>query len=143
MRSVHFITRICVVALVVVCIAAQDKCYYLSLSTAALYDAATNGKRVGGCYISRNTGSGFCDLYVIAATTGNQGHKGWPRSTNDLGTGCVKAPDFPKSQSYCFFESNDYSQWPITERTSFCTDKGVTNAVAQLRHAIRNNQCNL
>lgn len=120
-------------------LACSDKASCLALSKSELYRAATAGRRVGKCYISRNTGSGYCDLYVKSATVGEDGDKGWPKNSAWRGTGCVKAPDFPKRRSTCFYSSG----YGFSKETwsPFCTQYGVDNAVAQLRHAIQNDQC--
>ena len=124
------------------CTVTKNAAYYLSLSVHQLYYAATGGRRVGGCYItvSPPPSRSYCDLYVISATVGSRGYRGWPRTTSNLGTGCVKAPDFPKRRSYCFYHSRQYSL-SATDRASFCTNNGKSNAVAQLKHAIRRGQC--
>ena len=122
------------------CTVTKNSAYYLSLPVDDLYHSATGGRRVGGCYIQVSPNGGYCDLYVKSATVGNHGHRGWPRSTSNVGTGCVKAPDFPKRRSHCFFSSSQYSL-SATDRASFCTNNGKSNAVAQLKHAIRHGQC--
>lgn len=68
------------------------------------------------------------------------GHDGWPLNTDNMGTGCVKAPDLPKGQSICFYARSEYSL-TSGERAAFCTESGLTNAVAQLRHAVENGRC--
>jgi hypothetical protein len=117
-----------------------QKGYYLALSDDALWAVSTAGNNVNGCYIGFGTPTTFCDLYVISATVGNNSHRGWPRNTSGMGTGCVKAPDFPKKMSGCFFQNAEYAL-STAERESFCTESGKANALAQLRHAISNDQC--
>ena len=113
---------------------------YLALSDDALWTASTAGKNVGNCHIGFGSQRSFCDLYVSSATVGNNGNRGWPRNSNGLGTGCVKAPDFPKKMSGCFFQNAEYAL-STAERESFCTESGKANALAQLRHAISTDQC--
>lgn len=98
----------------------------------------------GGCYISINKGGGFCDLYVISATVGASGYRGWPRSYDNRGTGCVKAPDFPKRRNICWYTMWNYYNWPLSQRLKMCASSfGEENAAEQLRHAIVNDQCML
>lgn len=116
---------------------------YQDMAVDDLFAAATDGNRVGDCYIQQNgPGGGACDLYVKSAFPGAAADRGWPKTTGGRGTGCVRAPDFPKRVSTCYFDDPRY---PLTtaERSSFCTDSGKSNAVAQLKHAIRNNACKL
>lgn len=127
----------------ILALACQDASHYTSISPSDLYKAATNGNKVGGCYIQVNLGGGFCDMYVKTATVGNSGYRGWPRNTRNIGTGCVKAPDYPKKVSTCYYTSSEYRNWAMADRTSFCTPNGMQNAVAQLRHAVLNKQCAL
>lgn len=119
------------------------KALLLSLPIGALYPLG-RANFVGGCRIQRNAGAGFCDLYVKSATTGARGYIGWPRSTQDLGTGCVKAPNFPKRRGHCWYTGSDYNNWPMADRVKMCSSSdGKINAAEQLRHAILHDQCNL
>lgn len=123
------------------CTVTRNAAFFLSLSTNDLYSLATKGNRVGACYIAE-VSSGSCDLYVKSAVSGSNGDLGWPKTTGNQGTGCVRAPDYPKKVSSCFYSSSSYvlSQ---SERNSFCTNSGKSNAVAQLQHAIRSNACSI
>eukprot|EP00737_Agarophyton_chilense_P001943 gb/GEZJ01002197.1/.p1 GENE.gb/GEZJ01002197.1/~~gb/GEZJ01002197.1/.p1 ORF type:complete len:151 (-),score=8.53 gb/GEZJ01002197.1/:182-634(-) len=113
---------------------------YLSLGDDQLWAAAREGSRVGGCYIPSAGPPAFCDLYVKSAVRGSDGDFGWPKNRNNRGTGCVKAPELPRSRSHCFFNRRDYDL-PNSELSAFCTGNGKANALAQLRHALRNNAC--
>lgn len=123
------------------CTVTKNSKFYLSLSVDELYDQATKGNRVGECYIAEAK-SGFCDLYVKSAIQGASGDKGWPKTKSNRGTGCVKAPDYPKKIRRCFFLDSNYVLTE-EERSPFCTEMGKTNAVAQLKHAIRNKACGI
>lgn len=123
------------------CTVTKNSAFFLELSTDDLYEHATNRNRVGDCYISEAR-FGACDLYVKSAISGVNGDKGWPKTTDNSGTGCVKAPDYGKKVSTCFYSDNSYLLTQA-ERDSFCTEFGKENAVAQLRHAIRNNACSI
>lgn len=70
----------------------------------------------------------------------HDGHDGWPLTTDNLGTGCVRAPDLPKRVTTCAYEFPSYGLTPA-EHSALCTDSGKTNAVGQLRHAIQNDRC--
>lgn len=119
---------------------------YLSLSDDELYRLATNnliystGDRPCRISLSRYPSSAFCDLYVNSACPGRTGHYGWPRNNNDEGTGCVRALDFPRHMPICWYGHSNYDL-PVSDIASFCTNFGKKNAVAQLRHAIKNDQC--
>lgn len=120
----------------------QTKSFFLSLSPEALFAYGVKGA-VGGCRITLNTGSrAYADLYVKTATVGNRGYRGWPRNVNGLGTGAVKAPEFPRKRTYCWFQRSEY-RLPRSLRNAFCTNSGIRNAAAQLRYAVEKNQCNL
>ncbi|KAI0557941.1 hypothetical protein FGB62_249g05 [Gracilaria domingensis] len=82
------------------------------------------------------------DLYVKTATVGNRGYRGWPRNVNDLGTGAVMAPEFPRARTYCWFQRSEYDL-PQSLRDAFCTNSGVDNAAAQLKDAIEKDQCDI
>lgn len=88
----------------------------------------------------------FCDLYVKAYTTGpaSEGsYRGWPRTVlRGRGTGCVKAPDFPKRTGTCFYADPRY-RLTAREVSLLCTNSGKNNALAQLRHALCNGQCGI
>ena len=119
----------------------KNKAFYLSLSDSQLFAEGLSPKRIGKCYIVRAR-YGACDLYVKAALAGPRGDRGYPKTRSNLGTGCVRAPDYPKRVRICYYKDPAY---PLTaaERVSFCTDSGNVNAAAQLRHAIRNDKCAL
>lgn len=124
------------------CTVVKDSAFYLSLSVNQLYSEATKGRRVGDCYIAEAK-RGSCDLYVKSAIKGVNGDRGWPKTNNPrVGTGCVRAPDLPKGVRTCYYNDPRY-QLTALERKSFCTDTGKVNAVAQLKHAIRNKACKL
>lgn len=124
------------------CFGCKDSQQYMSLSNHALFEEASGGKKVGGCYIKRNE-NGPCDIYVMTATVGASGDQGWPRNIRNEGNGCVRAPDFPNGFSKCLYVSADFSNWPLDNRQKFCSDSGIDNAAEQLRHAILNNHCDI
>jgi hypothetical protein len=95
---------------------------------------ASGGKSVGGCRIVPGGPGTYCDFYVIA------GNLGYPQVTAGGGTGCVKAPDFPKHMNVCWYNDPGY---PLTaaERADFCTQSGKHNAVAQVCHALMHGAC--
>lgn len=118
------------------------KSFFLSLTPEALFAYGLKDA-VGGCKIGLNTGSSaYADLYVTSATVGARGYRGWPRNRRNLGTGAVKAPDFPRRRSFCWYQRSEYNL-PRSLRTAFCTRSGLHNAAAQLKDAIMKNQCNL
>eukprot|EP01025_Chloroclados_australasicus_P007288 TRINITY_DN1232_c0_g3_i1.p1 TRINITY_DN1232_c0_g3~~TRINITY_DN1232_c0_g3_i1.p1 ORF type:complete len:205 (-),score=3.79 TRINITY_DN1232_c0_g3_i1:591-1205(-) len=83
-----------------------------------------------------------CDFYVQSAIHGTGSYKGYPLTTAGTGTGCVKAPDYPKHVTTCWYDDADYGL-AINQITHvLCTEYGVPNAAAQLRHAIQNDACN-
>jgi len=140
---------ICVSAIVILAAAsittASNRNYYLSLSDNALWDQLTNGNKVGQCYIHVSPGRGACYLYAKSAISGGRGDYGWPKAWVDgqrRGTGCVKAPDLPKGVGTCYFSDPRYglSQGVIN---SFCSNNGKSNALNQIRHALRNDACGL
>ncbi|KAI0563112.1 hypothetical protein FGB62_46g18 [Gracilaria domingensis] len=131
-------------ALASVSVATQlTKSFFLSLSPGALFAYGLK-ELVGGCRITLHpTDSGaWGDLYVKTATVGNRGYRGWPRNVNDLGTGAVKAPEFPRARTYCWFQRSEYDL-PQSLRDAFCTNSGVANAAAQLKDAIEKDQCDI
>lgn len=124
----------------------HENCYkYLELDTHHLYNSLTGGRMVGKCRIQVSPKGGACYLYAKAAAQGADGDFGYPKANVNhklLGTGCVKAPDLPKHVNTCYYSDTRYglSQSTIA---SFCTSKGKDNAVAMIRHAIRNKKCGL
>ena len=141
-------SHIFVFALVVLTVNAVQACsiindYYLSLSNDKLWALVTGGSRIGKCFVQE--GGGFCDLYAKAAERGTDGDTGYPKAVVNggrVGTGCVKAPDFPKRRSTCYFTDPRYGL-PSDVVSSFCTEKGRDNAVALMRHALLNDKCGL
>lgn len=125
---------------------AHVRAHYLAMSDAQLLFEALHPNTLFGigshrCYIERGGAGSACDVYVKTATIGSHSHRGWPRTTGGLGTGCVKSPDFaPKRVSHCYYNDPQYAL-TNAERASFCTNSGLTNAVNQLRHAINDGQC--
>jgi hypothetical protein len=94
------------------------------------------GRPGGYCAIIDATESGgACDLYVKAARAAGGDDHGYPGP----GTGCACAPDFPKSAGCCLIADDG----PGYDPAKYCTPSGVTNAVAQLRLALLNNDCDL
>lgn len=99
----------------------------------ALYWRLTEGRTIGGCYIQSST-TGACTLYAKSAVEGATGDRGHPKSRDNLGTGCVG------TFAFCYFRSKEYDLTDA-ERDDMCTDNMRHNAVAQLRHAMRNGAC--
>jgi hypothetical protein len=64
-----------------------------------------------------------------------EGEDGWPE-----GTGCVKAPEFPKNAP-CYYTNGPY--WPGDLQEDICTDNSIHNAAEQLRHALTLERCNV
>lgn len=125
------------------CTVVKNSGYYLSASNQEIIDASMNGNKIGGCFIQDNRGkAGFCDLYAKSALKGVNGDAGWPKTTSNRGTGCVRAPDLPKGVTTCFYQSSSYDL-STSLVDSFCTNNGFANAVEQIKHAIRNNACAL
>lgn len=93
-----------------------------------------------GCRISdaQACSTCACDFYVKAFTTGTGSYNGWPRTTDGLGTGCVKST----SGSFCYFNDQKYAL-TSSERSLMCTSDAKKNSLAQLRHALCNNQCGI
>lgn len=112
------------------------------MSTRRLFAYMWSGRKVGGCYLGKGSARTACDMYVKTPTPGAGGYNGWPRTTADIGTGCVKAPDFPKAVSTCYYASPSYGFAPAVYNT-FCTSSGMANAVAQMKHAVENDKCGL
>lgn len=115
--------------------------YYLSLPTSRFYWEATGGRRIGRCFIQVSGGPGAaCYLYAKSAYRGHDGDYGWPKTTDWVGTGCVRAPNLPKRVTTCYYRDPRYRlSWALINK--FCTNDGVFNAVNQLKHAIRNEAC--
>eukprot|EP00737_Agarophyton_chilense_P001353 gb/GEZJ01001519.1/.p1 GENE.gb/GEZJ01001519.1/~~gb/GEZJ01001519.1/.p1 ORF type:complete len:191 (-),score=22.71 gb/GEZJ01001519.1/:491-1063(-) len=118
------------------------KDYYLAMSNEDIWNSARDGSRIGKCYISSGGSGAHCDLYAKSAVKGIHGDYGWPKSTDKRGTGCVRAPDFPRKVGRCYYSDYVYNL-PKDVVDSFCTGNGKNNAVAQIRHAIRNDACGL
>lgn len=119
----------------------QGDTEFLGMSDADLFNAATGRNRVNGCFIYISPTLYACDMYVKAATVGAGEYRGWPRTIDQRGTGCVRAPRMPKRIHHCYYADSNYDLTPF-EVASFCTDDGKKNAVAQIKHAIVNGQCN-
>ena len=87
----------------------------LGLSDQGLYDAALAGL-TGNCKINKGSATSACDLYAIVKL--NNGT--WIGLPDLLGTGCVKAPDFPKKMNVCWGSPNTYPTYNTTP-TPICT----------------------
>eukprot|EP01025_Chloroclados_australasicus_P058716 TRINITY_DN739_c0_g1_i8.p2 TRINITY_DN739_c0_g1~~TRINITY_DN739_c0_g1_i8.p2 ORF type:complete len:235 (-),score=13.72 TRINITY_DN739_c0_g1_i8:772-1410(-) len=125
----------------------ENKAKLLSLpntqeSDWALFWMGRNGL-LGDCKVSdsRNSGS-FCDFYVTSSIHGQGSYKGYPLNTDCRGTGCVKAPDYPKGISTCWYSQAEYGGAINQISNIFCTEDGIANGAAMLRHAIQNDACN-
>ncbi len=61
------------------------------------------------------------------------------------GTGCVKAPDFPKSISTCWGAPNTYPIYNTAYGGAYpiCTSSGIKNAANMIRIGIIKGHCNL
>lgn len=108
-----------------------------SLPDAELFRLATTSS-AQGCRITRGGASATCDLYVKTPRKGI--HNGWPLTPDGRGTGCVKAPYFPKQLRSCPYTNPPYSL-TTAQITAFCTNNGKSNALAQLRDALNNLRC--
>ncbi|KAI0559247.1 hypothetical protein FGB62_10g38 [Gracilaria domingensis] len=123
------------------CIVVKDLDYHLSLSVDDLFDATTNGNKIGTCFISENSNPrAACYLY---ARCPGYAENGCPFNNNGRGTGCVKAPDFPKAVNTCYYRSGYDQVLTSQEIDSFCTEDGKVNAVNQIKWALSNGYCNL
>eukprot|EP01025_Chloroclados_australasicus_P013763 TRINITY_DN16454_c0_g3_i1.p2 TRINITY_DN16454_c0_g3~~TRINITY_DN16454_c0_g3_i1.p2 ORF type:complete len:174 (-),score=1.86 TRINITY_DN16454_c0_g3_i1:45-566(-) len=118
-----------------------NKNQILSLSDQEIFDIGMN-QGVENCFIQQGVLGTACALYVKSDIGDTRGERGYPKNKFCIGTGCVKAPDFPKSVKTCNYASQDYDKDINSLTGSFCTKKGIKNAAAMLRHAIRNDACN-
>eukprot|EP01025_Chloroclados_australasicus_P014092 TRINITY_DN16585_c1_g1_i1.p1 TRINITY_DN16585_c1_g1~~TRINITY_DN16585_c1_g1_i1.p1 ORF type:complete len:197 (+),score=8.35 TRINITY_DN16585_c1_g1_i1:147-737(+) len=118
-----------------------NKDQILSLSDQELFDMGDD-QGIENCYILQGGSGNACDLYVKSDIQGTHGDRGYPKNTQCRGTGCVKAPDFPKSVTTCYYTSSVYDSSVNSLASSFCTKEGVQNAAAMLRYAISNDVCN-
>mmetsp|Transcript_3566 Transcript_3566/g.9922 ORF Transcript_3566/g.9922 Transcript_3566/m.9922 type:complete len:1103 (-) Transcript_3566:305-3613(-) len=102
----------------------------------ALYEVLVDqGNKIGTCgVVDQRSGSGVCDFYF------ESGEGRFPRTTTGSGTGCVKAPDFRKSASACYYSSSAYSLTP-EEFSPLCTNSGVSNIAGHFRLALSKNEC--
>ena len=115
-----------------------DRDELLSKSDAELLNMTMNGNTIGKCEIARGAPTYFCNYYTIAVRSNTTDYRGWPRNVDDRGTGCVYEPGLTP----CYYIRDEYRNWPIEEREAMCASQDVlTNAVAQLRHAIANCAC--
>ena len=130
--------------LLAVSVAADDKqsslpCQkYLDMSDEDLFFSASEGRRIGDYCRIKNSPSAACDYYVMAEPSASTGYDGWPRTYEDRGRGCVYHPE---GKGKCFFSRDDYRHWPLEDRREMCAGNYVSNAAAQLRHAIANDAC--
>eukprot|EP01026_Neomeris_dumetosa_P038245 TRINITY_DN3116_c0_g1_i13.p3 TRINITY_DN3116_c0_g1~~TRINITY_DN3116_c0_g1_i13.p3 ORF type:complete len:290 (+),score=16.59 TRINITY_DN3116_c0_g1_i13:212-1081(+) len=108
----------------------------LALDDNTLFNIGLGG--INECRIVESpVGNGdFCDLYV------KSGSDGYPLNQECQGIGCVKAPDFPRAINTCWYARDEFCPEIQGLSGDFCTDSGVANAAAQLRHAIKNDHCN-
>eukprot|EP01026_Neomeris_dumetosa_P038248 TRINITY_DN3116_c0_g1_i3.p3 TRINITY_DN3116_c0_g1~~TRINITY_DN3116_c0_g1_i3.p3 ORF type:complete len:164 (+),score=7.19 TRINITY_DN3116_c0_g1_i3:212-703(+) len=81
------------------------------------------------------------ETFAIFMLYVRSGSNGYPLNRECDGTGCVKAPDFPRAINICWYERDEYCPEIQALSDEFCTDSGVANAAAQLRHAIANDRC--
>ena len=89
------------------------------------------------CYVQIGSEDNACQYYVKARPSNVSNDNGWPRtpiSDGDKGTGCVG------TSKSCYFLDTAYNLTE-SERDSFCTSNTVSNAAAQLRHAIQHHAC--
>eukprot|EP01026_Neomeris_dumetosa_P052185 TRINITY_DN460_c0_g1_i3.p1 TRINITY_DN460_c0_g1~~TRINITY_DN460_c0_g1_i3.p1 ORF type:complete len:212 (-),score=16.48 TRINITY_DN460_c0_g1_i3:390-1025(-) len=111
------------------------KSQLLDLSDEELFNVGLEG--VNNCRINVRPNAGACYYYVSSG-----GSFGYPLTPDCRGTGCVKAPDEPKSVNTCYYQDRVYGSAINEVASKFCTSNGVSNAAAQLRHAIENDACN-
>lgn len=118
----------------------QPEDCYLGLSDEEIFHAFQGPQNKIGqyCYIRVSEESNAaCQYYVKAQPSALSNYKGWPRTPandGDKGTGCVG------TSSSCYFLDTAYNLTE-SERDSFCTSNIVSNAAAQLRHAIQHHAC--
>lgn len=124
------------------CTVVKDANYYLQLPVPPFLAESTGGSRIGDCYIVPKARSGSCDMYAKSGVRGADGDRGWPKTSSNRGTGCVRAPRLPRRVTTCYYSSSSYRLSPDLIQ-SFCTDDGSANAVAMIKHAIRNGACNI
>ena len=115
----------------------KDAYRIAALPDAELFRLATTSS-AQGCRITRGGPSAACDLYV--KTPSKDRYNGWPLTPDGRGTGCVKAPDFPKRVGICYYTNPPYDV-TAEQTASFCTNNGKANALAQLRDGLKNLKC--
>eukprot|EP01026_Neomeris_dumetosa_P038247 TRINITY_DN3116_c0_g1_i17.p2 TRINITY_DN3116_c0_g1~~TRINITY_DN3116_c0_g1_i17.p2 ORF type:complete len:223 (+),score=0.98 TRINITY_DN3116_c0_g1_i17:249-917(+) len=117
-------------------VSGYSKADLLALDDNTLFNIGLGG--INECRIVESpVGNGdFCDLYV------KSGSDGYPLNQECQGIGCVKAPDFPRAINTCWYARDEFCPEIQGLSGDFCTDSGVANAAAQLRHAIKNDHCN-
>mmetsp|Transcript_12824 Transcript_12824/g.39455 ORF Transcript_12824/g.39455 Transcript_12824/m.39455 type:complete len:255 (-) Transcript_12824:251-1015(-) len=112
---------------------------YLELSDEELFRRTTNGHTVGNCFVYLdNNPRTYCDMGVLI--NGYNFHSRYPQTLDGRGTGCIKAPDFPKRMRACWYTDPDYGYDDETI-ASMCTESGVSNAAGTIRAAIREGKC--
>lgn len=111
---------------------------YLDLSDEQLFQAATDGNTIGDYCRVKNTPNSSCEFHVTAKPSDLTNYDGWPRTYDDRGRGCVYHPE---GKGKCLFLRDDYNHWAEKDRKKMCSGTYVTNAAAQLRHAILNDAC--
>ena len=109
----------------------------LGLSDQGLYDAALAGL-TGNCKVNKGSTTSACDLYAVVRLSNGT----WIGLPDLVGTGCVRAPDFPKRQSTCWGPPNTYTNYNTTP-TPICTGSGIKNAANMIRIAINRGWCKL
>lgn len=110
--------------------------FYLSKTDDELWELLVNGKGVGLCNI-RVAGEGEAtDLYAYTGYLRFEGNHGYPDGKN---AGYVSTPDWPSGSPDSAAVCADYES--LFGEPMFCSGNGRTNAVAQIRRAIRNAYC--
>lgn len=79
-----------------------------------------------------------CNDYVKSYTSGEKKYDGWPRASNNEGTGCVKSD----SGRFCYFNDRSYDLTTL-ERRLMRPKNSRNNALAHLRHSFCNTQCGI
>lgn len=101
-----------------------------------LWDLLVNGKGVGLCNIHVDNGSEETDLYAYSGVLQAEGNHGYPDGVH---AGYVSTPDWPSGSPGALDVCSNYSA--MFPDVNFCTENGRSNAVLQIRHAIKMGHC--
>jgi hypothetical protein len=140
MASFKSVVVLAVIGLIVQAEKGYSSCPLSDYSPCPLTDdqiwrLAGNGASLGSCRIAQGGPGTACDLYVKF-----QGGLGYPQLSTGGGTGCVRAPDYPKGMSTCWYTDTRYTL-AAADRANFCTLSGRHNAATQVCHALTHGMC--